>query len=352
MLGEIGPAAASAIPALTNSIKHDEDPYVQGYATEALGKIGGPAAIPVLIAALTSDNDNVRFHAIEALEVFGHAAKAAVPALVQAVKSDESNACFAAMALGFVDADGVSTPVLIEALGNESSTTRRFAAYGLSCLGEKAGAAEQALRDRLTDSDPGARIAAAQAYWSVSGKADEAVSVVRSVLQAATDGTTRCAAIEALEKIGPAARTAVPDLIPCLDSNFHSAVTSATDALAKIGPDALPAVPALTNMLEHSEYDEVRACAARALWHINRCERALPVVQDVLKNSSHDWGLTKAARAIGEMGPQAVECVPLLQALLKHNESFVRDAAKEALRQIEPHGSEAPKADAPLGNGR
>jgi len=353
-MGEIGPAAASAIPALTNTIQHDEKPDVQGYATEALGKIGDPAAIPVLIAALTSDNDFVRSRAMEALEEFGHAAKAAVPALMQAVKSDESNACtlFATMALGSVDADGVSTPVLIEALGNENATTRRFAAYALGCLGEKAGAAEQALRDRLTDSDPGARIAAAQAYWSVSGKADEAVSVVRSALQVAIDGPTRIAAIDALEKIGPAAKTAVPDLIPCLDGNFHTAVTSAADALAKIGPDALPAVPALTNMLEHSEYDEVRACAARALWYINGCERALPVLQDVLRNSSHDWGLTKAARAVGEMGPQAVECVPLLQPLLKHNESFVRDAAKEALRQIEPHGSEAPKADAPLGNGR
>ena len=124
-------------------------------------------AVPVLIAALEDGDDSVRWNAIGALEAFGHKAKAAVPALVQAVDGDEANGCFAAQALGAIDAEGVSTPALIEALGNQNPLMRRFAAIGLSRIGRKANSADQALHDGLQDSDLGARIASAVAYWSV-----------------------------------------------------------------------------------------------------------------------------------------------------------------------------------------
>ena len=59
-LGEIGPAAVTAIAALTDAIQHDEDLYVQANAVEALGKIGNPTAIPVLITALANEDGYVR----------------------------------------------------------------------------------------------------------------------------------------------------------------------------------------------------------------------------------------------------------------------------------------------------
>ena len=44
---------------------------------------------------------------------------------------------------------------------------------------------------------------------------------------------------------------------------------------------------------------------------------------------------TVAVEAIGEIGPQAKGSAPLLRPLLKHSDSFVRDAAAKALEQIE-----------------
>ena len=335
-LGEIGPKAAAAAPALTRVLQHDENSTVQANAAEALGKIGDVKTIPILIAALENEDDSVRFNAIGAIETFGPKAKAAVSALIRTVKNDEANGWIAAKALGTVDVEGVSTPVLISALGNQDSATmRRFAAYGLEGIGRKAAAAEKPLRDGLRDSDPGVRIAAAAAYWSVSGKADDAVRVLRSALQTTSDSTARMWAADALAAIGPAAKAAVPDLATCLKSETRYVVTSSAKALGKIGPDAAAAVPGLTTQLENSDDCYTRVCIAHALWDINRSDKSLPVLQDALKSSRDFMAVSQAAKAIGEMGPQAAGSAPLLVSLLKNSDSFVREAAAKALKQIE-----------------
>lgn len=333
-LGEVGPKAATAISALTEVLQTDGDSYVRAHVAETLGKIGDPKAIPILIATMDSQDDHVRLMAIHALEAFGRNAKAAVPALVRAVESGEENGWAAAGALGAIDADGVSAPVLIEALGNSSSQTRRFAAMGLSRMGRKAGGAAKALQDGLRDTDPGARIAAATAYWSVSGEADEPVRVLRSVIQAKVAWYVQMWAANSLAEIGPAGKAAVPELIACLKSDAQFVVTASVEALGKIGPDAASAVPALTAKLEGSD-DHTRMCIVRALWRINHSEESLPLLQEALKNSSDAMALIEAAAAIGEMGPQAKGSAPLLVPLLKDSDSFVRDAAAKALEQIE-----------------
>ena len=334
-LGEIGPEAAQAAQALVNTVQHDEDEYVQSYAAEALGKIADPATIPALIDAVASDNEHVRFHAIEALEGFGLTATAAVASLMQAAKDDESNGCFAAKALGSVDTEGVSIPLLTELLGSGDSQMRQFAAYGLRRLGGKASAAEQALRDHLTDSDPSVRIAVAEAYWSVSGKEDEAVQILQSILRAPTDGRFRTWAADALAELGPAARAAGPDLILCLKDENRYVVTSSAKALGRIGPGAAFAVPALTARLAESDDHFTRVTIARALWRISGFEKSQSIFEDALRNSRDLMALSAAAESVGEMGPQARGLAPLLGPLLKNSDSFVRDAAKTAIEQIE-----------------
>ena len=305
------------------------------HAVEALGKIGDPEAIPILIAALENQDDSIRWEAIGALESFGHKAKAAVPALMRAVKNDKANGWIAASALGAIDADGTSTPVLIETLGGKDAQMRRFAALGLRGIGRKAAAAEKALADGLHDSDPGARIAAATAYWSVGGKADEAVQVLRAGLQASGNWTVQMWAAGGLAEIGPAAKAAVPELVACLKSDTRYVVTSSAEALGKIGPDAGSAVPALTDLLRRTNNHYTRVCIARALWRINRSNESLPVLHDALVNSRDFMALSEAAEAIGEMDPPAAESAALLQPLLKDRDAFVRRAATEALAQIE-----------------
>ena len=82
-LGDLGPAAARAVPALVAALQ-DEHVEVHWYALDALGRIGrAPAsAVPALTAELTNPRTNrySRRVAARALGRFGHEAAAAAPA--------------------------------------------------------------------------------------------------------------------------------------------------------------------------------------------------------------------------------------------------------------------------------
>jgi HEAT repeat protein len=73
-LGEIGPIASAAVPALADALKDPVD-GVRERAAVALGQIGPAAkdAIPALVAALKDDNPEVQQAATEALERIGSA---------------------------------------------------------------------------------------------------------------------------------------------------------------------------------------------------------------------------------------------------------------------------------------
>jgi HEAT repeat protein len=65
-LGNLGPLAKPAIPALSETL-NDQDSTVRYRAVEALGRIG-PKAVGVIVEALTNDDPRVRSCAEEALK--------------------------------------------------------------------------------------------------------------------------------------------------------------------------------------------------------------------------------------------------------------------------------------------
>ncbi len=84
-LGQIGPAAAEAMPALISALR-DEHTVFYSDAAKALGQIGPAAAeaMPALISALRDEHASVRRGAAEALKRIG---PAAVPALITALQA-------------------------------------------------------------------------------------------------------------------------------------------------------------------------------------------------------------------------------------------------------------------------
>ncbi len=96
-LGKIGSDAIDAVPTLINAIKEDALCWA---AVDALGNIGGKAAIIALCDALLNDNDmGVRFRAASSLGKIKD--KEAVPTLVKALLDrDEFVRESAAYALG------------------------------------------------------------------------------------------------------------------------------------------------------------------------------------------------------------------------------------------------------------
>lgn len=91
-LGEAGPAAGAALPALLGALR-DESWLVCRAATVALGQVGAAArgAVPSLIAALKDEHELVRQAAAEALGHIGADARDALPALVEALKDKDDD---------------------------------------------------------------------------------------------------------------------------------------------------------------------------------------------------------------------------------------------------------------------
>ena len=86
-LGEIGPDAKAAIPALRAALKGDGR-IGWWVAADALGKIGGPDVVPILIEALTNPDEDIRYTSMKALGNLGALAKPAVPALEKSSQQD------------------------------------------------------------------------------------------------------------------------------------------------------------------------------------------------------------------------------------------------------------------------
>ena len=126
-LGQIGPAAKAAVPALIEALK-DKDRTVRRVAAFVLGQIG-PAAVPALIEALKKDR--VGRYSTAVVDALGKIGPVAVPALIEALKDKESYVrMYAAEALGqFAPAAKATVPALMESLKDND---RCFPGLGVS----------------------------------------------------------------------------------------------------------------------------------------------------------------------------------------------------------------------------
>jgi HEAT repeat protein len=103
--------------------------------------------------------------------------------------------------------------------------------------------------------------------WQVKAqtRASQVVDLVRQLQSQNADD--RRSAAQALEKIGPEAKEAVPDLITALKDQNPEVRRAAAYVLGKIGPEAKEAVPDLSAALKDHD-PEVRRFAAQALAQI------------------------------------------------------------------------------------
>jgi HEAT repeat protein len=222
----------------------------RAWAAEALGEIGPDAveAAPALVAALEDPEVHVRFRAAEALGNIGPAAVEAVPALVTALKDQDTLlvAPSAAQALGKIGPDAIeAVPVLLATLEDPGihSAIRFEAARALGNIGADAAVAGPALVSVLRDPNASVRLCAAEALGKIGPDAVEAVPPLVAALED-PDLDVRCNAARALGNIGPDAAMAGPALVNLLKEPVERVRSSAAEALGKIGPDAAEARPA------------------------------------------------------------------------------------------------------------
>jgi HEAT repeat protein len=124
-------------------------------------------------------------------------------------------------------------------------------------------------------------------------------------------------------------------LIAIVGDKSASALTrwEAIRTLGKIGPDAKPAMPVLIASLNDEE-EKVREHAAESLGEIGDAT-AVPHLIRMLGDSAARVR-RDAVRSLGQFGPAAKSSLPAIEKLLTDKEELVREAAKTALRRIDP----------------
>ncbi len=387
ILGEIGPAAATAIPHLITAFeKHN-----YAAVTMALREMGPAAieAVPTLLTALAK-NEHVS-RVTSALATIKPLPEQAIPNLVKVLEdSDGSNVRNAIKALGNIELAAIQAilPFIAKALNDKyknkdyyiTEDVRNAAAEVVNKMDEKilenispaiaqetvpilaevllkvynwnndiySVAATKILKKIgkiaiplllkiLADEDKYIRMSAAEALGKIGPSAEPAIPELLETALVDSESSVRVFAAKALEKIGYATNQVVSHLVTALESNDNSLQTreNAAEALGNIGQIAVPAMPHLVIALKENKPSFLKNFnfSMGSLF-----SRSSPTA---LKDS-HWWKVREAAaEAIGKIGPTAAQAIPSLIVALEDSKLDVRSASAEALGKIGPTAVQA-----------
>ncbi len=267
----------------------DRDRYVRMHAVAALGQMGPEArsAVPALTEALADRDESIRQWAAYALGQIGPAARAALPALREALGDANTfarlKAAEALWALAPQEEPAIET--FVAALGDANWLAARESAYALGKLGKRARPAAAALGAALQGKSSEVRKAAAEALRKID--AASAVAALTAALRS-EDKYVRMESAFLLGELGPEAAAALSGLLEALRDRSWLVVRAAAVALGQIGPAARAAVPALIAAL-NDDHELVRQAAAEALGRIGpAAEAAAPALGEALKDKDTD----------------------------------------------------------------
>ncbi len=376
-LGDLGPVARSAAPALIEAMDHP-DARVRRAAATALARIDAEPelAIPALLAGLNDEDKWVRAGSAAALGALGPEAKSSVPALTQ-VLTDEAPLVQikAATSIGKIGGEAAGVvPELIKLLKADDWRTRKEAGIALETFGPASKDAVPALMEAIKENDrndwaretlvaigPEAKEAVPELIEMLRDRAGQPyrvrhrpAEILGSIGAAAVpplvemlndpDCSVRIAAAQALEMAGPAATDAMPTLVKLL-RNQGAAVELTRDqgaafharALGRIGP---PALSALSQMLGDAD-PRVRGWAAVGLEAMGRdAKPAIPALTNVLSDEDPEVA-AYAAAALGAVGAGTDRVVPQLRQTLGHENRLCRRGAAVGLGRVGPSAEAA-----------
>jgi HEAT repeat protein/poly(3-hydroxybutyrate) depolymerase len=194
--------------------------------------------------------------------------------------------------------------------------------------------------ESLKGADAGKRKAAAEALGKLGPAAREAVPALRQAL-ADSDGAVRVAAALALWRVGGQAEAVVPTLLAALNDPRKEVRQAVLEALWYVGPHAAAVAPALRDLLASPDR-RLRIYAAYALWKVDPAtDRALPVLARELKDRDEETR-EDLVGLLSLMGPAAREVTPAVLDLLKDKDVDLRGKAVNLLVAVEPSGEAVP----------
>ncbi len=370
LLGEVGPAAKSAVPDIVPLLS-DEGPVIRRQAAMTLGEIGPAAknAVPALIKSLDDKEAAARFGAAYALGKIGDSRASSALEKEMTGSGPLFLRTVCAWALMRINPDDAkisdeAVKLLGESLKSEDVRVRRGAARGLAELKRPPEKAIGPLLAAMGDSDPLVLESVAQALAKAGG------GHVEEIAAALSDKARRDCAVRTLVGLGSECASAVPQLSESLGDSRPMFRREALFALAKIGPEAAKAVPQIQAEL-NDETPEVQYAAVYTLgkigpaaksaapalrknlssddaflkmasvWALLQIEgksdqlvsMAVPMFTKLL-NDDHEMRRVEAARSLGEIGPAAAPAMSRLKKLAETDTPSVRAVAREAIAKI------------------
>jgi len=262
-LGEIGPSAAAAIPALVEVVNQTEpmefdrstgasggttySPKSRMAAIRALWKIGpdSPVVVSTVVAAQQQKypDPTVGDAAIAALADLAPKFKTEIPAIIENLKYYDKKwprptvPNFYPVG-GFAPGYAESVPRLAEALRDANPRTREAVAYDLGTLRPREQAAAKtampALIETLQDQDAFVCITVAEAIWRIDRTQSQATIPALVDLLSETNYTVRLRAIDLLRQMGAQATTSLPALEQVLNDEARIVQVWAAEALTQI----------------------------------------------------------------------------------------------------------------------
>ncbi len=318
-------ARAESVTLLTQQMD-DKDEGVRGGATEALGKVGDPAALGRLKTAMKSDTAQTRRIAIGSIALI--ADKRGEDALTEAITNqDDDNEARAQAAAGL---GKIATPTaldtLFKTLNDDDLKLRSAAVTALARAGRPTASAPvnaevmSRLNAALNDSREAVRMGAAQTLQVIGAR--EANAPLISILKGNGSPELKAAASSALGFEGNT--EAVTPLIATMISDTGTVGDAARDALAAIGSGATDALTGLLSQGGTQAYAAAQALAKQGTPALSALQKAAQSPNPVTQR----W----SAVALGSLG--VAEARPVLEQLGKSSDADVAYVAQEQLRQL------------------
>ena len=328
----------------------DPDAAVRLAAAEAVDRFGPRArdAIPALVQALEDRSDAVRSTAAASLGGFGALAKAAVPALRLLLRdAGAAVRLSAAEALARIKPRKEWVPTLLEGLRGKDRSTSYRATEALGFLGPHAVSAVPDLIERIPES-----------YLSWDLHEPVVVALVRVgppavpfLVEALRGGSpcARAAAAAILGRIGPRAAAAGPALVTALRDDVPEVHAEAADALTRIGRETAAALPVLLAMWPEEwqlaeAFGRVGAAAVPPLLErlaaVQSRRRASPTGEPAILDPDGE-AVIRTVRALGLVGPAALEALPALLDALADADCYIRRHAASAIGNLGPGAAAA-----------
>lgn len=329
-LGKIGP---DAIPALLEALGHKE-PLVRAGAAKALGWMGSQAheTIPNLKPLLNDSDSHVREQAAEALALIG---RQSIPALLDALGSThQTTRSAAAEAIAILgDAANDSAIALVAAYKAEADPeVRGKLIRALSKIGYPSDEFSPLLFDAFKDEHEPVRHAAINAILMLNSEATLPVLIEMLKGRSAED---RERAAYVLGRMGPKARSAVPDLIDGIQQFGENSALPLSAALVQIGT---PAIPALMEQLQRQSVEsmELGHWTVRCLASIGMAAVA-PAIEAL--ESPATSARLGALAVLAEIGKEARQAGPKILGLIDHPDERIRARALLCLKAIGHSGT-------------